>query len=243
MADSITATIVDQWSDGKRLHVIGSLAFSGNYTEGGLVLDLSAIEAAGPPIFFDAPTYYGYQFRYIPAGQDLSKGRLKVLQLAALPATGTMTSDATNVSAGDTVTVGATTYTFRATVATTANEVLVGVSAADSLLNLSYAINNDPAQSGIKFGSATVANLTEFAAAPTATVLTVIARKGGTGGNSDALSTTAAHLTASGANLAGGAALSTTAAGELVTASAFPADLLVLTPQFHAVFYQLGQLV
>lgn len=62
-----------------------------------------------------------------------------------------------NPSAADTVTIGATTYTFRASVSTTANEVLIGANKEATLVNLIAAINGGNG-SGTLYGSDTVAN-------------------------------------------------------------------------------------
>ncbi len=38
---ALTFTFVDSWDDGKRIHVSGTVAASGNYSTGGDTLDLS----------------------------------------------------------------------------------------------------------------------------------------------------------------------------------------------------------
>lgn len=119
-------------------------------------------------------------------------------------AVATLTSDATNVSAAETVTIGAVVYTFRASVTTTANEILIGASAAASLANLKSAINLDGTV-GV-YGSATVIHPTVAAGAITATTLKLYAKTAGTGGNSLASSETSGHLSFGGANFTGGAA-------------------------------------
>jgi hypothetical protein len=60
-------------------------------------------------------------------------------------------------SVGETVTVGATTYTWRASVSTTANEVKIGTDFRDSMANLAAAINAGTG-SGTLYGSSTTAN-------------------------------------------------------------------------------------
>lgn len=57
-------------------------------------------------------------------------------------ATGTLTSNNTNVSNNDTVTIGNKTYTFKTALTPTEGEVLIGGSADASLLNLIRAINH-----------------------------------------------------------------------------------------------------
>lgn len=47
---AITATLLDQWYDGKKLWVQLSLAFSGNYTSGGDTLNLQSLGIQGNSI-------------------------------------------------------------------------------------------------------------------------------------------------------------------------------------------------
>lgn len=119
-------------------------------------------------------------------------------------AQGTITSDTVNVSDGDTVTIGSITYTFRTSIAgQPAYSVVIGANAAASLVNLQLAING----SGVvttTYTTGTIAHPDVVALTPTATVLTVQARKGGSGGNAIALSEASTHLVVGGANLAGG---------------------------------------
>lgn len=122
-------------------------------------------------------------------------------------AAGLLTSDATNVTAADTVTIGSVTYTFRAAVAATANEVLIGADAAETLANLKAAINDDTSQQ-TKYGTATVVNPDVGAGKLTATTLVLFAKTRGTGGNALASTEASTHLSFGGATLAGGAAAS-----------------------------------
>lgn len=96
-------------------------------------------------------------------------------------ATATLTLSG-NAVADETVTLGAVTYTWKGTVASTANEVLVGASAAASLQNLKDAVNLTGTTA--QYGSATVIHPTVGAGKITATTLLFYARTGGTGGNS-----------------------------------------------------------
>jgi len=120
-------------------------------------------------------------------------------------AVATLTSDATNVTAADTVTIGAVTYTFRASVTTTANEVKIGATAAITLANLKKAINLS-GTGGTEYGSATVIHPTVTAHTLTATTLLLYAKTGGTGGNSLASTEASTHLSFGGATFSGGSA-------------------------------------
>lgn len=80
---AITATIVDEWYDGKRHFVIGNLTFTGNYTTavGGMTLDfaLAGVQCSVAPTYFSAPLFEGYEFDYIPATDGLpNDGKLAV---------------------------------------------------------------------------------------------------------------------------------------------------------------------
>lgn len=120
-------------------------------------------------------------------------------------AVATLTSTGVNVSADDTVTIGAVTYTFKASVTTTANEVKIGADAAESLANLKKAINLT-GTGGTEYGSATVIHPTVRASTLTATTLLLVAKTAGTGGNALASTEAAATLSFGAGTFAGGAA-------------------------------------
>lgn len=67
---SITLTVGESWDDGKRIHVIGSLAIdaaSDMYATGGLsvpVPQVPAVNAAAKPVEFAAEGLAGYTFSY-----------------------------------------------------------------------------------------------------------------------------------------------------------------------------------
>lgn len=84
----------------------------------------------------------------------------------AVAATGTLTLSA-NPSNNETVTIGATTYTFKTTlsVSPTANEVLIGSNASDTIDNLINAVNDSGIGEGSQYGSGTTANASASAAA------------------------------------------------------------------------------
>lgn len=126
----------------------------------------------------------------------------------------TLTSDATNVTAADTVTIGGVVYTFRASVTTTANEVKVGADAATSLANLKAAINaSDPTV----HGSLTVFNPYVVAGAITATTLVVTSHEPGLSQNFIATTEASTHLSWGAAALAGGTGSVFVALQEIVT--------------------------
>jgi len=84
--------------------------------------------------------------------------------------TGTLTSTGTIPSDGDTVTLGAKTYTFRTTLTPTVNEVLIGAAAINSIRNLASAINGTGTE-GTDYANGTTPNVDATAAITSATTL------------------------------------------------------------------------
>lgn len=127
---------------------------------------------------------------------------------AGTAASGTLTSDATAPSDGDTVTIGPVVYTFKTalTASTTANQVLIGVSAAVALDNLKAAINNAGGTPGTDYGSLTDAHPTVSATTNTNTTQLVVARVTGTGANAIPTTETSSHLSWGAVTLASGTA-------------------------------------
>lgn len=115
------------------------------------------------------------------------------------------------VANGETVVLGGVTYTFKTTLSTTptANEVLIGAAATNSLDNLKAAVNGGTVGgvgAGSIYGRGTVANPDLVAGAKTASTLVFIAKLEGTGGNSLASTETITNASFGGATFAGGAA-------------------------------------
>lgn len=108
-----------------------------------------------------------------------------------------------NAVAAETVTIGSKTYTWRASVGTTANEVLIGGTAAASLLNLKAAVN---LEGGAVYGSNTTINADATALTPTATQLRFAAKVAGTSGNSIASTEVMTNGSFGGTTFSGGAA-------------------------------------
>jgi hypothetical protein len=117
-------------------------------------------------------------------------------------ASGTLTSNATNVSDGDTVTIGSTVYRFKNTMAQ-AYDVAIGTSYTNSLLNLNAAINATGV-AGTNYYAGTLVHPTVSSVAFTAASLKVTALTGGTGGNAIATTETSSNLSWGAATLTGG---------------------------------------
>jgi hypothetical protein len=69
---AVTATVTDHWEDGKRVHVIGTLAFSGSYATGGdtvTVSNLPLIKSASPPNWAEALGQSKYKYIFILSGK------------------------------------------------------------------------------------------------------------------------------------------------------------------------------
>lgn len=238
---SITANSITEWTDEHRHHAVGKLAFAGSYSAGGLTLNFGAagVQNSAVPDIVETPFYRGYSFEYVP-GTDATDGKLKVYGGGSdVAATGTLTSDNTNVANNATVTIGSETYTFKTslTTSTTAYEVLIGSDADGSLLNLISAINGTGTP-GTDYGSLTPVNSSVSAASSvTSHAFAVTALISGAAGNAIATTETSAHLSWGGATLSGGT--DATGTGAELAASAFPTDLASFTPNFHAIFPKL----
>jgi flagellin len=120
-----------------------------------------------------------------------------------------------NAVANETIVIGATTYTFKATAAA-ANEVAIGANIAATLSNLAAAVNAG-AGAGIAYGSGTTANASATALAE-ATTVTFTAKVAGTSGNSIVSTETLTNMAFSNAATftggSGSAGLTTAAAAQ-----------------------------
>jgi len=81
---ALTFSLVDTWDDGKRIHVSGTIAASGNYATSGDTLDLSqfpVIAATQAPIQGTAWTdgLAGYDYVFYP-GSAMNNGKVKIFQ-------------------------------------------------------------------------------------------------------------------------------------------------------------------
>lgn len=109
-----------------------------------------------------------------------------------------------NPSDTETVTLGASTYTFN-TVLGAAGSVLIGADGAESLENLANAINGGPGE-GVTYGTGTTINASATAEiGPTTAQLTAAAITPGVAGNSIASTATLADGSWTGTTLSGGA--------------------------------------
>jgi hypothetical protein len=84
---ALTFTLVDTWDDGKRVHVTGTVAASGNYSTSGDTLDLSQaplIASAQAPINGTAwmDGLAGYDYVFYP-GAAMNSGKVKIFQQGA----------------------------------------------------------------------------------------------------------------------------------------------------------------
>lgn len=116
---------------------------------------------------------------------------LYVRQAAGAIVAASASLDGITIANGDTVTIGAQTYTFKTALTAPAvpNEVKVGASDSISLDNLIAAINA-AAGSGSTYGTGTVANADVTAAAGAGDTMDIAAKLSGAAGNGIALSAT-----------------------------------------------------
>lgn len=105
----IAVTTTDFWHDSKRLHVIGTLVFSGTYPTGGDTISFSGIKgvlSSQPPVWGDVQGIAGFKYEF-SVGTTLANGKVLVRVEAAV-ATNTPLAEHTNVAyvagvTGDTV--------------------------------------------------------------------------------------------------------------------------------------------
>jgi predicted RecA/RadA family phage recombinase len=146
------------------------------------------------------------------ADSAIAVGDKLYFQNAETKATGTITSDTTAPSDGDTVTIGTTVYTFKTELTTVPAavpyEVLIGISAAVALDNLKSAINVTAGE-GTAYGTGTLAHPTVEATTNGNTTQVVQALTAGQAGNDIATTETSSHLAWGAATMSGGSAAST----------------------------------
>ena len=104
-----TLTVTDHWTDGKRIHVVGTLAFTGNYVQGGYPLNLSSdqIKSSGIPEYVSilGQTYYyaggsqqldwGYRYKN---GNSIANGTVVILSGGTEISTGALPAGLANES-------------------------------------------------------------------------------------------------------------------------------------------------
>jgi hypothetical protein len=84
---ALTFALLDTWDDGKRIHVTGTAAASGNYSTGGDTLDLSQfplIATTQAPIQGTAwmDGLAGYDYVFTP-GSAMNNSKVKIFQQGA----------------------------------------------------------------------------------------------------------------------------------------------------------------
>ena len=157
-------------------------------------------------------TLLGNAERYLPTDVNntftVANRRLafddSYLEAALIAATAVLTN-AAQAADTETVTIGATTYTFN-TVLGAANSVLIGTDVADTMLNLANAVNAGPGI-GTTYGTGTVVNASASAAeaVPTSTDISFAALTAGTSGNTIVSTETMANASFGAATFENGA--------------------------------------
>ena len=136
--------------------------------------------------------------------------------IPAVKAFATVSLEAGNATANDTVTIGATTYKFVATVSA-ANDVLIGTDSDETAANLNAAIMLSGTE-GTEYGTGTVANASVVSTVE-GSIVTLVAKVAGTTGNSIALSKSGTNIAVVG--FSGGAdATNSLPAGQTLIAGA-----------------------
>jgi flagellin len=128
-------------------------------------------------------------------------------------ATGTLTFTQ-NAAANDTTTIGSTTYTYVTALTGAANQVLIGGTTGQTILNLQAAVNATSGGAGVAYGAGTVANASAYAGTATGTTLAVTANLNGAITNLASTNTGGTgHATFGATALAGGVAGATVSIG------------------------------
>jgi hypothetical protein len=169
---------------------------------------------------------------------DTVSGGVAILEV--LTPTGTAASGTISLtgqpSDGDTFTINGTVYTFKTALTPTANQVLIGATAAATANNLFQALVGDPSTSGTNYAAGTTAlPSTLIPSVPSsAQVITITYSLTGTAGNAITLVKSGTNLAVSGATMAGGVAgetativvqSATSSGGSYATCATFTLDL------------------
>lgn len=194
------------------------VAATGTLTLTGVVIDGQTVTVGAK--VFEVDTEPG------SLGSQITTGNIQVDCSAGttVQAQGTLTVD-TQPTAGDTMTIGSTVYTFQANGGLTnvAGNIEIGSNLAASQLNISNAINR-AGTPGTGYAAATPAHTLVTTGTFSANVLTLTARKGGTAGN--AIATTETFT--AGTNVFNAATLGTTTAGVDCPAAQFITTLVAV---------------
>ncbi len=139
---------------------------------------------------------------YVPGNPTADLNDATAAPVDAVAATNSLTSDNTNVTAGDTVTIGTKVYTFVSPVGSTEGNVLRGASADASLTNLVRAILHTGTPNTDYKCALPHPDVSSAAVASHALALSALVN--GVAGNAIALATDAVTLTVGGALFTGG---------------------------------------
>ncbi len=187
------------WADNEQIDVSGGSTnvalvngaeINGASFTGALVNE--PVNGTGSPISISGLLNYDAGTEDVPIDSEI---------LAGVQASGTLTATGQPAN-NDTVTIGATTYTFKTALTPAANEVLIGATTEDSLRNLAWAVNEFGGAEGINYGDGTVINASAEAYVSSATTLVATAKK--PNDNTIASTELSATLSWGGATLTGG---------------------------------------
>lgn len=141
----------------------------------------------------------------LKAGSNNAANTISAVTIGATYARGLLTSDGTNVSNNDTVTINAKTYTFKTVLTPAEGEILIGSTAENTLRNLIAAINH----TGVPNTDYKCAAIhPDFRAVDSQLggVVTIVARVAGTAANAYATTEASTHLAWGAATATGGTA-------------------------------------
>lgn len=174
-----------------------SFATSGVFTDfNGVDFDILSYERV------NATTYMFEVSAFLLPVVGVGSVTWNVLKFEQIQASGTLTLTATPLN-GETVTIGAKTYTFQTVLTNVDGNVLIGATASTAINNL-YAAITLGSGAGTTYAAATTAHPTVFASTPTGLTLFVYALIGGPGGNLIATTETLSNGSFGAATLLGG---------------------------------------
>jgi len=239
---SIAVAINRSFHAGHGLFVTGTLTPSGTYPLAGDPIDFTGlVPCTMGPSFINITSPLAANLRISQTADGLlNDTKLLIFSQTAganaVAATNTLTSNNTNVSDGDTVTINGRVYTFKTTLTGTINQIHIGGSADASLTNLAAAINGTGTP-GTDYTTLTTVNTDVSSSAVSGGhALTFTALSAGTSGNALTLAKVATTLSVGGATFSGGALGTTPAAS---AKQDYPTSVLVAIP-FWAMFKKLN---
>lgn len=231
----ILNTALEGWLDGTRI-TIGSARYTGNFTppttslvddaNTALLLNYEDVVNTDESVnafvgtLINAPIVFPDDALAFQTIDGLTPDDQNFIEADLIPATGTLTLTANPLDT-ETVTIGATTYTYQTALVDLPDNVLIGATTTDSLNNLRSAVNLEAGE-GVSYGTGTLANVQAALSDLPGDQVLATARTAGTAANSEPTTTTITGGSWSAATLLGGLDIPTNSE---FTVSALPPEV------------------